>query len=60
MFNPCVRSLRALQQASELKNVQRKLGCSRGGQVQLTATPAKMDLSPFNSTPNLAGWKIGR
>jgi Transposase DDE domain len=29
LFNPCVRSLRALQQASELKNVQRKLGCSR-------------------------------
>jgi hypothetical protein len=29
MFNPCVRSLRALQQASELRNVQRKLGCGR-------------------------------
>src|SRR5690349_16120870 len=29
LFNPCVRSLRALQQASELKNVQRKLGCLR-------------------------------
>lgn len=29
LFNPCVRSLRALQQASELRNVQRKLGCSR-------------------------------
>jgi hypothetical protein len=29
MFNPCLRSLRALQQASELKNVQRKLGCGR-------------------------------
>ncbi len=29
MFNPCVRSLRALQQASALKNVQRKLGCGR-------------------------------
>jgi hypothetical protein len=29
LFNPCVRSLRALQQASELKNVQRKLGCPR-------------------------------
>jgi hypothetical protein len=29
MFNPCLRSLRALQQASELKNVQKKLGCSR-------------------------------
>jgi hypothetical protein len=29
LFNPCVRSLRALQQASELKNVQRALGCGR-------------------------------
>jgi hypothetical protein len=29
MFNPCLRSLRALQQASELKNVQRRLGCRR-------------------------------
>lgn len=29
LFNPVVRSLRALQQASQLKNVQRKLGCSR-------------------------------
>lgn len=29
MFNPCVRSLRALQQASQLKNVQRKLRCGR-------------------------------
>lgn len=29
LFNPCLRSLRSLQQASELKNVQRKLGCSR-------------------------------
>jgi hypothetical protein len=29
LFNPCVRTLRALQQASELRNVQRKLGCSR-------------------------------
>ncbi len=29
MFNPVVSSLRAIQQASELKKVQRKLGCSR-------------------------------
>lgn len=29
LFNPCLRSLRALQQASELKKVQRKLGCPR-------------------------------
>ncbi len=29
LFNPCLRSLRALQQASELKNVQKKLGYPR-------------------------------
>lgn len=29
MFNPCLRSLRALQQASQLKNVQKKLRCPR-------------------------------
>src|SRR5262245_47340099 len=29
LFNPVVRSLRAIQQVSELRNVQRKLGCSR-------------------------------
>ncbi|QEH31716.1 Transposase DDE domain protein [Aquisphaera giovannonii] len=29
MFNPVVRSLRAIQQVSGLRNVQRKLGCSR-------------------------------
>jgi hypothetical protein len=29
MFNPVVSSLRAIQQVSELKNVQKKLGCGR-------------------------------
>lgn len=29
LFNPVLTSLRALQQASTLKNVQRKLGCAR-------------------------------
>ena len=29
LFNPLVRSLRAIQQASQLRNVQRKLGCPR-------------------------------
>jgi hypothetical protein len=29
LFNPVLRSLRALQQASTLENVQRKLGCAR-------------------------------
>src|SRR5512145_1264480 len=29
LFNPVARSLRAIQQASELKKVQKKLGCGR-------------------------------
>jgi hypothetical protein len=29
LFNPTIRSLRAIQQASELRKVQRKLGCQR-------------------------------
>jgi hypothetical protein len=29
LFNPVVRSLRSLQQASQLKNVQKKVGCAR-------------------------------
>ena len=29
LFNPAVRSLRAIEQASELRKVQRKLGCQR-------------------------------
>jgi hypothetical protein len=29
LFNPMVRSLRAIEQASELRKVQRKLGCQR-------------------------------
>src|SRR3990170_4986355 len=31
LFNPIVTSLRGLQQASELRKVQRKLGCLRAG-----------------------------
>src|SRR6266487_2329875 len=29
LFNPAVKTLRSLQQTSELKNVQRRLGCPR-------------------------------
>ena len=35
LFNPIVTSLRGIQQASELKKVQRKLGCSRGAGITL-------------------------
>ena len=30
MFNPAITSLRGIQQASELRNVQKKLGIKRG------------------------------
>jgi hypothetical protein len=36
LFNPVLRPLRALQQASTLKNVQRKLGCSRSSSGSLS------------------------
>ena len=40
LFNPIVTSLRALQQASELENVQRKLGCSRASLGSLSESIA--------------------
>jgi len=40
LFNPIVTSLRALQQASELKKVQRKLGCSRSSLGSLSESIA--------------------
>jgi len=40
MFNPVCTSLRALQQASELKKVQRKLGCPRASLGSLSESTA--------------------
>jgi len=42
-FNPIVTSLRGLQQASELKNVQRKLGCSRAALGSLSEASTVFD-----------------
>jgi hypothetical protein len=39
-FNPVVRSLRAIQQASELRKVQRKLGCARASLGSLSESTA--------------------
>jgi len=36
LFNPVVRSLRAIEQASELRKVQRKLGCRRASLASLS------------------------
>ncbi len=43
LFNPTVTSLRGLQQASELKKVQRKLGCKRASLGSLSESVAVFD-----------------
>lgn len=45
MFNPVVSSLRAMRQASELKNVQRKLGCARASLGSLSESARVFDPS---------------
>lgn len=40
LFNPIITSLRSLQQASELKKVQRKLGCKRASLGSLSESTA--------------------
>ncbi len=43
MFNPICTSLRAIQQASELKKVQRKLGCPRASLGSLSEAATVFD-----------------
>ncbi len=43
VFNPIVSSLRALQQASELKKVQKKLGCQRASLGSLSESTRVFD-----------------
>jgi hypothetical protein len=43
LFNPVVVSLRSLQQASELKNVQKKLGCARASLGSLSESSHVFD-----------------
>jgi len=43
LFNPICSSLRALQQASELKNVQKKLGCQRASLGSLSEAATIFD-----------------
>jgi hypothetical protein len=40
LFNPIIRSLRGIQQAGELKKVQRKLGCARASLGSLSESVA--------------------
>lgn len=43
LFNPVVTSLRGLQQASELKKIQKKLGCARASLGSLSESVAVFD-----------------
>ena len=43
LFNPIVTSLRGIQQASELKKVQRKLGCPRASLGSLSEATSVFD-----------------
>lgn len=43
LFNPAIASLRSLQQASELKKVQKKLGCSRASLGSLSESSHVFD-----------------
>lgn len=47
LFNPIVTSLRSLQQASELKKVQRKLGCPRASLGSLSEATEVFDPAPL-------------
>lgn len=47
LFNPIVTSLRGLQQASELKNVRKKLGCPRTSLGSLSESASCFDPEPL-------------
>jgi Transposase DDE domain len=56
LFNPIVTSLRGIQQASELKNVQKKLGCPRSSLGSLSEATLVFDPEPVKQiATELAG-----
>ena len=55
LFNPVVRSLRSIEQASQLRKVQRKLGCQRASLGSLSeATDVFSRSGCWKSSPNWA------
>lgn len=58
MFNPVVTSLRGLQQASELKKVQKKLGCARASLGSLSESAAVFDSERLKPIIELLGEKL--
>ena len=61
LFNPIVTSLRGIQQASELKKVQKKLGCSRASLGSLSEATQIFDPEPLKQIASeLAGQLEGK
>ena len=58
MFNPICTSLRAVQQASELKKVQRKLGCPRASLGSLSEAARVFDSSHMEEIVKNLGDKL--
>ena len=58
LFNPIVSSLRALQQASELKNVQKKLGCQRASLGSLSESASVFDPKLLQGIVDQLGEKL--
>jgi hypothetical protein len=57
-FNPVVKSIRGLQQASELRNVQRKLGCPRTSLGSLSESVTVFDPERLKEIINELGGQL--
>ena len=57
LFNPVVRSLRAVQQASTLRKVQRRLGCRRTSLGALSEATAVFDPVRLEGIIKLHDWQ---
>lgn len=61
LFNPAITSLRAIQQASELRNVQKKLGIKRASLGSLSESVSVFDPEPLKQiATNLAAQVPGQ
>jgi len=58
LFNPIVTSLRGIQQASELKKVQKKLGCPRASLGSLSEATEVFDPEPVKQIASELGTQL--
>ena len=60
LFNPIVTSLRGVQQASELKKVQKKLGCARASLGSLSEASTVFDAERLQEIIEELGGSLNR